>query len=912
MNSNIIPDKPTIDGLAEKYSAKWFEDDVYSFDLDAAISAGRSSVYSIDTPPPTVSGSLHMGHVFSYTHTDVIARYKRMTGLNVFYPMGWDDNGLPTERRVQNYYGVRVDTSAAYDPNFVPPFEGTDKTIKQGDLVAISRKNFIELCNKLSRSDEEKFKDLWMKLGLSVDWKNTYQTIDPNSQRISQEMFLKNFTSGNAYVSEAPTLWDVTFQTAVAQAELEAREYPGSYHKLAFEVFDDNSLDAIVIETTRPELLAACSGVIVNPTDERYKSYVGKTVTVPLFGYQVKVYAHELALADKGSGAVMCCTFGDLVDVTWWRELSLPMHSILNKFGRIVKETPEWIGGGACSGGGACGTDSSGIGGTDSEGGSCSCGGTDSGTIGEKSVANFEAIAGKTTFSAREEIVKLLEASGVLLEPPTKTNRMTNFYEKGEKPLEIITSKQWYISNGGKDVALRSELIAQGEKLEFIPKHMGSRYKNWVEGLNSDWLVSRQRFFGVPFPIWYKLDSEGCPIYTEVLTPETGSLPIDPLGDVPPGFTEADRDVPGGFTAEVDVLDTWATSSLTPQIATKYGESSKLHSVTYPMDLRPQGQDIIRTWLFSTVVRAYHDTKELPWKTAALSGWILDPDHKKMSKSKGNVETPEGFLDEFGSDALRYWAASARLGTDAAFETAQIKVGRRLSMKLLNAAKFVLMMTSTSEFEFSEITNEIDLSFVSKLDEVVEAANNSLEKYDHTGALDKIETLFWDFCDNYIELVKPVFFEESASSSERIASARATLLFAIKTFTKLFAPFIPFATEEVWTWLNISSESVHIQKYPVPLKELSLGTILAEVKNNETIYDYATHILEALRKVKSEQKVSQKVKFESLELIFDTKFKDTDFSDILISVGAGADTVITYSDNIFFELKSYKLENTGV
>ena len=579
-----VPDRAAPEGLEAKWGETWETQGTYAFDR----SASREQVYSIDTPPPTVSGSLHIGHVFSYTHTDVVARYQRMMGKSVFYPMGWDDNGLPTERRVQNYFGVRVDATAPYDPNFEPPHVGGDgKSIKARDQKPISRKNFVELCERLTVEDEAQFEALWRYLGLSVDWKKNYQTIGARARKVAQAAFLRNLERGEAYQAEAPGLWDVTFQTAVAQAELESREYPGFYHRLAFHITDadaaakaaaagapvEDGVD-VCIETTRPELLAACVALIAHPDDERYKPLFGTTVASPVYGVEVPILAHPDAEMDKGAGIAMCCTFGDTTDIDWWRDLELPLRAILRKDGRIVTETPEWIT-------------------------------TDAGR------EAFAEITGKTTFSAREAVVAALRSSGELKGEPTKTMRQTNFFEKGDKPLEIVTSRQWYIRNGGRAWTnpasgsdLNEELIGRGRELEFHPDFMRVRYENWVKGLKGDWLVSRQRFFGVPFPLWYRVDADGQVNYDDIITPSEAALPVDPSTDVPEGYTEDQRGVAGGFVGELDIMDTWATSSLSPQLACGWLDDEDLFARTYPMDLRPQGQDIIRTWLFSTVVGA--------------------------------------------------------------------------------------------------------------------------------------------------------------------------------------------------------------------------------------------------------------------------------------------------------------------
>ncbi len=621
-----VPDKPALEGLEAQWGDRWQADGTYDFRRDKA---AAGTVFSIDTPPPTASGSLHIGHVFSYTHTDVIARYRRMRGESVFYPLGWDDNGLPTERRVQNFYGVRCDPTLPYDPAYQPAETGG--TSKPGDQQPISRRNFIELCERLTEEDEKQFEDLFRTLGLSVDWRQSDRTIGAEAQVASQRAFLRNLARGEAYQADAPTLWDVTFRTAVAQAELEDREQPSAYHRLAFHRAGG---DDVIIDTTRPELLAAGVALVAHPDDERYHGLFGTTVTTPVFGVEVPVLAHHLAQPDKGSGIAMVCTFGDLNDVVWWRELQLENRAIVGFDGRIVSEAPAAI-------------------------------------TSEAGRAAYAALAGKTVFSAKAAMVELLTESGELIGEPRKITHPVKFYEKGDKPLEIVSTRQWYIRNGGRDEDLRAGLIGRGREIGFVPDFMRVRYENWVGGLNGDWLVSRQRFFGVPLPVWYPLDADGNPEVEKAITPAEDQLPVDPSSDPAPGYAEDQRGVPGGFQGELDVMDTWATSSLTPQLAGGWERDPELFDLVFPFSMRPQGQDIIRTWLFSTVLRAELEHGTAPWKTAAISGWILDPDRKKMSKSKGNVVTPAATLEQFGSDAVRYWAASARLGVDAAMEPAE-------------------------------------------------------------------------------------------------------------------------------------------------------------------------------------------------------------------------------------------------
>ena len=837
-NLTPLPDKVGVDGLEDKWRKTWDESGVYKF----RNTRDRKAVYSIDTPPPTVSGHLHVGHVFSYTHTDIIARFKRMQGFDVFYPMGWDDNGLPTERRVQNYYGVRVDTSLKYDPDFKPPFEGTDgKKINAKDQVPVSRKNFIELCERLTKEDEKQFEELWRSLGLSIDWSQTYHTIGEHPQRVAQKAFLRNLARGEAYQKDAPGLWDVTFQTAVAQAELESREYPGFYHKIAFR-FEDGT--PIYIETTRPELLAACGALIANPEDDRYKQYFGQYVYSPLFKVKVPILAHPAAEMDKGAGIAMCCTFGDVTDVEWWRDLKLPTRPIIQRNGRIIMSVPDWI--------------------EDPQG-----------------RAIFEETEGKTTFSARKIIVDYLRESGDMDGEPKPTTRMTNFYEKGDKPLEIVTSRQWYLKNGGTDKKLNAELIERGNELNFHPDFMHVRYDNWVNGLNGDWLISRQRFFGVPFPLWYPLDANGEPDYEHPLTPREDQLPIDPTNDVPEGYDESQRDQPNGFTAEKDIMDTWATSSLTPQIVTHWAEPGEeneaLFKATFPMDLRPQGQDIIRTWLFSSIDRAHLENHCLPWANATLSGWILDPDHKKMSKSKGNVVVPNKPIKQFGADAVRYWAASARLGLDATYDEGQMKIGRRLAIKLLNATKFALAIGREDEnhhvgspavahWDPADVTEPLDRAVMAKMALVIRQATNALNSYEHSKALEVIESFFWQFCDDYIELVKNRAYGTADStgktpSETAVKSARTTLGLGLDTFARLLAPYLPYATEEVWSWMHAGEGSVHRAAWPKPEPYEQ-----AAFKVSPDVLTYAGEALAALRKIKSEAKVSMKTPILSVTL----------------------------------------------
>ncbi len=769
-----MPEKPSVDGLEQVWGPVWEQDGTYRFDRDAA--GHRDAVYSIDTPPPTASGSLHIGHVFSYTHTDLKARFERMRGKHVFYPMGWDDNGLPTERRVQNYYGVRCDPTLPYDPDFTPPFEGGDgKSSKAADQLPISRRNFIALCDQLTVQDEQQFEELFRTLGLSVDWTQSYRTIDDTSRASAQRAFLRNLARGEAYQADAPTLWDVTFRTAVAQAELEDKEMPGAYHGIAFHRADGG--DDVVIQTTRPELLPACVALVAHPDDERFQDLFGTTVRSPLFDVEVPVLAHHLAQKDKGAGIAMVCTFGDTTDVVWWRELQLPNRAILGFDGRVRSDEPAWI---------------------------------ESAT----GKAIYAEMAGKTVFSAKKVVVDALTESGELVGDVKTINHPVKFFEKGDKPLEIVSTRQWYIVNGARDEALKATLRARGEEIAFHPDFMRVRYDNWVGGLSGDWLISRQRFFGVPIPVWYPLDADGNPVFDQPIVPTEAQLPVDPSSDPAPGYSEDQRGVAGGFQGELDVMDTWATSSLTPQLAGKWETDPALYDLVYPYDVRPQAQDIIRTWLFTTVLRSQLEADTVPWKHASISGFIVDPDRKKMSKSKGNVVTPLSILEQHGADAVRYWAASSKLGTDAAFDPQnpkQIKVGRRLAIKVLNAAKFVygfpLPEGATS------VTEALDVDMLTELGAVVEQATAAFDGFDHARALEITERFFWTFCDDYLELVKERAYGTAADAThETQASAVLALRGAIDVLLRLLAPFLPYATEEVWAWTH--ETSVHRASWP--------------------------------------------------------------------------------------------------
>jgi valyl-tRNA synthetase len=785
--------------MEARWRAYWEESGVYRYDPER----GRDETFVVDTPPPTVSGSLHIGHVLSFTHTDLVVRYKRMRGLNIFYPMGWDDNGLPTERRVQNVFNVRCDPSLQYDPGLELEF-GRD-----GDLIPVSRQNFIELCARTVEEDEKKFLELFQRIGLSCDWNQMYATIDERSRYVSQISFLRLLDKGQAELREAPTMWDIDYQSAVAQAEVEDREKDGAFYKIRFGV---EGGEDVVIATTRPELLPACIAVTAHPDDDRYKELIGKTATTPLFEAPVPIIADLAADPEKGTGILMICTFGDAQDVEWWRQLNVPPREVIDRGGRIL-DAPwgeeHWTT-----------------------------------TDLQSARASHDKLTGLSINQARKAIVEMLETNGALDGEPEKIRRPVKFYERGERPLEYIVSRQWFIPVMDK----KAELIEQGRKVAWHPGYFQKRYEDWVEGLNQDWCVSRQRYFGVPIPVWYEVDADGDIDHDRIIRPRNEDLPIDPSAQAPPGFEESQRGQPGGFVGDPDVFDTWATSALTPRIPTWWPDETERHEKVYPMDLRPQAHDIIRTWAFVTITRSYLEDGSIPWHNAAISGFVLDPDRKKMSKSKGNVVVPTETLEEFGSDAVRYWAASARLGWDAAADPNVFREGKRLVTKIRNAARLI----NGFEGEAGDATDPLDRALLTRLRTVVSDATAHWEKWSHVGGLEEVERWFWsDFTDNYLELVK-------ARAYAQDPSALGTLRTALNVVLRLFAPILPFVTEEVWNSTRSETESIHRAPWPT-VEELP-------VSEDDGVFDAAVEVLAQVRRAKSEAKVSIKTPVDYLEV----------------------------------------------
>jgi valyl-tRNA synthetase len=815
-----------------RWDAAWQAQGLYHYDPEQP----RDKTFVIDTPPPTASGSLHPGHVFSYTHTDLLARYKRMCGWNVFYPIGWDDNGLPTERRVQNLYHIRCDPTVPSDPNLV--LAQPSARDRKEPPRRVSRPDFIAACERATHEDERSFRDLWRRLGLSFDWRQEYRTIDAHCRRVAQYSFLDLFRNGHVYTSYAPTMWDVDFQCAIAQAELEEKTVAGAYHDIEFAVAGGGSF---TISTTRPELLAACVGVTAHPDDPRYRGLFGKRAITPLYRASVPIFPSEKADPDKGTGVLMVCTFGDQTDVEWWREHGLELRLIVQKDGRLAEVA--W--------------------------GSASFASADPAAA----QRFYDEIAGKGIAQARKRVVEQLrlpEASATgtgapLRAEPRPIEHAVKFYEKGERPLEFLPTRQWFV----RLLPHKQALLDKGARVAWHPSHMHKRFQDWTENLSQDWCVSRQRYFGVPIPVWLPLDAEGRRDHDRPILPDPDRLPIDPTVDVPPGYSEAQRDKPGGFSAETDIFDTWFTSSLTPQISSHWTLDAARHAALFPADVRPQGHDIIRTWAFYTIAKALLHEDSVPWRHAVVSGWVLDPERKKMSKSKGNVVTPLPLLEQWSADGVRYWSGSARLGVDTALDEQVFKVGKRLSTKLFNAGKFVLSQTGVVH----PIACELDLAFTAKLAALVEQVTRAFEDMNHAQALQETESFFWSrFTDNYLELAKLRARDEDPAAEAARGSAVATLRLALSVLLRLFAPCLPYITEEVWSW-SFAAEAgfASIHRAPWPSERDFAGVA---APGDATSFDVAVACWSAILKAKADAAVAMGREVSSLTLAGSAKTVD--------------------------------------
>ncbi|MDT8719280.1 valine--tRNA ligase [Clostridium sp. 19966] len=759
----------------KKWQDYWQENHIYKFQEDE-----KRPVYSIDTPPPTVSGSLHIGHIFSYTQAEMIARFQRMQGKNVFYPFGFDDNGLPTERLVEKERGIRA--------------------------ADIDRKEFRKICLEIKEKYEEEFKGMWLRMGFSVDWKLQYSTVSDEVQKLSQKAFIELIKNKKAYIKESPVLWCTSCQTSIAQAELDSMEGDTSFNYVPFMVEGEK----LMIATTRPELLYGCVCVFVNPKDERYSSFIGKEAVVPLYDFKVPVLGDEKADMDKGTGAVMCATFGDTTDVSWYEEHKLPYKRVIEANGRINAEVPF--------------------------------------------------IAGMKVKAAREEIIRLLKEKG-LLEKEERIKHSFSVHERCSTPVEIIPSKQWYIDI----LSYKKELLEAGNKINWYPESMKIRYINWVENLKWDWCVSRQRYFGVPIPVWY------CKDCGEVILSEEEELPINPISDKTKNICKCGSH---NLIGETAVLDTWATSSITPLINSRSGEG--------PMSMRTQAHEIIRTWAFYTIARSLFHKKDIPWKDIMICGFVMAKKGEKISKSKGNSKfSPDYLIENHSADALRYWVAGAKLGTDTMFSEEELKISKRFLTKLWNAASFSIMHLQDYQYEEPENIKYIDSWILEKLADTEAKAEKYLKQYEVGLALKEIDDFFWkDFCDNYLEIVKDRLYKPELHGAKERKSAQYALYHTLLGIIKLYAIYVPHITEEIYQdyfKAHEKAKSIH----QLPWEEDKFRENLGLLEFGDRIKS----IVADIRKYKTEKGMSMKDTLDKLDIHIEEKYK-TFMEDTLSDIKA--------------------------
>jgi valyl-tRNA synthetase len=768
-----------------KWQKYWQEQKIYLWDSNET----RENSFVVDTPPPTVSGQLHIGHVYSYTQADFIVRFQRMLGKNVFYPIGFDDNGLPTERLVEKLKGIKA--------------------------ASMSREDFIEICQEVVITEEEKFRTLFNQIALSVDWNLEYQTINPISRKISQMSFLDLVQKGEIYRNNQPILWDPVDQTALAQADIVDKERISAMNDI---IFHTDKGEKIIIATTRPELLPACVAVFYNPLDVRYQHLKDNFAVTPLFEIKVPILPSELVQIDKGTGLVMCCTFGDATDIIWWKKHNLPIKSIIDKKGII--NMPAKLAG----------------------------------------LPFYDQIAGLKIKEAREKIIEMLKENDLLVKQ-LEITQIVKSAERSGAPLEILTTPQWFV----RTINHKNLLLQRANELNWYPKTMKIKLENWINSIAWDWCISRQRYFGVPFPVWYskRAGEEGKALFADVT-----QLPVDPMQDLPIGYSREEVE------PDYDVMDTWATSSVTPQLSSHsisedFCIDAQRHKKLFPADLRPQAHEILRTWAFYTILKAQLHQNTLPWKNIMISGWCLASDRSKMSKSKGNIVVPELLIEQYGSDVTRYWTSKSRLGADSAYSEDVMKNGKRLVNKLWNASKFASShFVKLAEFDkncpveniVDKICHEFDQWLMVKIVELLAQVQSEMQNYEYSQAIDLIERFFWSvFCDNYLEITKKRAYNESGLDDEGQYSAILTLYHTFKILLKLVAPFLPHITEEIWQNLY-SSESIHSRGSWPKIRELSFSV-------DSLQSDRLIEILDLVRKAKADKNLSIKTGINLLEII---------------------------------------------
>ena len=747
-----LPKKYDSKQAEEKWSKYWEKEKIYKFDQKS-----KAEIYSIDTPPPTVSGKVHIGHAFSYSQQDFVIRFQRMLGKNVFYPFGTDNNGVATERLVEQI-----------------------RKVKARDMP---REEFVKIClEELKKNLIPTYINDMKRLGLSCDYDIFYTTIDKHCQKISQRSFIELYKIGREYRKDAPAMWCPECSTGISQVECTDKEIPSTFNDIIFKV--DNK--DLTIATTRPELLPACVAVFYHPDDERYKPLKGKLAKVPLFDLEVPIMPDERADPEKGTGIVMCCTFGDQTDMEWQKAHNLEIREAITKDGKMTELAEKY--------------------------------------------------KGMTIKEARKAITADLKKEGLLVSQKPITHAV-NVHERCGTEIEIIKSKQWFI----KYLDLKKDMIKWGEKLNWFPKHFVSRYTNWVEGLQWDWLISRQRYFGIPFPVWY------CQACDEPIMADEKDLPVDPLKDKPP-VKKCPKCGTSKFIPEKDVLDTWATSSLTPRLAIELMPEA-LQKRLYPMNLRPQAHDIITFWLFNTVVKSNLHYKKNPFKDVMISGWLLDPKGKKMSKSKGNVIEPTTVIENYCADALRFMSAGTKLGEDLPYQEKDVVTGMKTVTKLWNASKFAFMHLKDYKKEKPKKIEFFDKWILSKLNKIINSSTAAFMKYEYSRTRLDVEKFFWQtFCDNYLEIVKDRLYNPDKRGKGAKTSAQHALYHALLSTIKLLAPIMPFITEEIYQDFFKKTEkdkSIHISKWPDYEKKLVDDKI-------EEAGDALIAVIAAVRKMKTE------------------------------------------------------------
>lgn len=756
-----------------KWREFWEKEELYRFDEKST-----KKVYSVDTPPPYKSGHIHMGHAFSYSHQDFIIRFKRMIGFNVHYPWGTDDNGLPTERFVEKKYNVRS--------------------------VDMPRSEFIALCKKTIDEMDEEFTLGWRRLGISANFKDSYSTIDEWCRKTSQRSFIDLFNKNKLYQKEAPTMWCVHCQTAIAQADLEDKKIDSTFNDIYFDLEKPEKGERIIIATTRPELLPACVCIYVHPSDDRYKHLIGKKAIVPLFKQKVPIFADESADPTKGTGILMICSYGDKYDVEAINKRKLEARVVLTKDGRL-----------------------------------------------NKFGAKYE---GMTIKEARKGILEDLEEENYLVQKKHISHNV-NVHERCGTEIEFLTTKQWFI----KILDSKDKFISAGRKIKWHPEFMRSRYEHWIEGLNWDWCISRQRHYGVQIPVWY------CKKCNKIKLPEDKDLPIDPMEDKPKTKCSCGSN---DFIGEKDVFDTWMTSSLSPNIITKWKEDKNFFKKTYPTDLRPQAHDIIRTWTFYTIVKSLYHDNSIPWKNMMISGYLLAPSGQKMSKSKGNAISPLEIIDKYSADALRFWASGAKLGGDLAYQEKDLVTGQKTVTKLWNATKFALMQLEDYKGTKKGL-RAIDYWMLTKLNKLIKSVTESFETYEYSKARADLDLFFWrTLCDNYLEIIKDRTYNPK-NYKEGKTGAQYVLHKSILSVLKMFAPIMPYITEEIYHMKFDKEEkkkSIHISEWPkFDAKEID--------ESAEKAGDIAVEIISAVRKFKSEKNVSLKQELKKLVIETDQDLK---------------------------------------